>query len=310
MEPMKIYEFEKMNLKDAVVIDGFPSVGLVSTITANYIINTLGLRQIGIIDSPSFPALSIVRNSEPLSPVRIYAGENTSKENPLGEQIVVFVSEFVPPPHLTKQIATTMLKWFHENKCKLLITPEGLVSSNEMPPVENDEIPDEGQEFNNFDETTEEKPAQGGGQIENGVSVSLDPAETPLDPTGEFKGVNTYAVGSSEAARELLDENEILPLMNGAITGVAGVLLSEAQKTDCDVICLLAEAHKDFPDARAAAKVTEMIDRIVGINVDPEPLYAEAEAIEAQIKMMRTQAMPSVEAPPGERKPASQIMYG
>ena len=48
MEDIVIYELEKMNLKGAVVIDGFPSVGLVSSIVANFLINTLKLEQVGI----------------------------------------------------------------------------------------------------------------------------------------------------------------------------------------------------------------------------------------------------------------------
>ena len=50
-----IHELVKQKLKGAVLIDGFPSVGLVGTIVANFLINTLKLEQIGIIDSPKFP---------------------------------------------------------------------------------------------------------------------------------------------------------------------------------------------------------------------------------------------------------------
>ena len=73
MEEIKVYELRKVDLKGATVIDGFPSVGLVSSIVANYLINFLKLEQIGIMDSVYFPTVSLVRNSEPLNPVRIYA---------------------------------------------------------------------------------------------------------------------------------------------------------------------------------------------------------------------------------------------
>jgi len=49
MEALSITELKRMNLKDATVIDGFPSVGLVSSIVANYIVNSLELEQIGIL---------------------------------------------------------------------------------------------------------------------------------------------------------------------------------------------------------------------------------------------------------------------
>ena len=74
------------------------------------------------MDSGEFPALSVVHTGEPLSPVRIYAGDQ-----PTGQKIVVFVSEFKPKPHLINAISSAIMKWAGENHCKLLISPEGMV---------------------------------------------------------------------------------------------------------------------------------------------------------------------------------------
>ena len=71
-EDVEIYELKRMDVRGATVIDGFPSVGLVSSIVANYLINTLDLTQIGIMDSVYFPTVSLVRNvSEGLNRSRI-----------------------------------------------------------------------------------------------------------------------------------------------------------------------------------------------------------------------------------------------
>jgi len=72
VKDVEIIDFEDMDLQDATVIAGFPSIGLVSTIAANYLIDALNLKQIGCVRSPYFPALSVVHTGEPLSPVRIY----------------------------------------------------------------------------------------------------------------------------------------------------------------------------------------------------------------------------------------------
>ena len=48
MEDVSIVELKKEDLEGATVIDGFPGVGLVGSITANYLINTLKLEQIGL----------------------------------------------------------------------------------------------------------------------------------------------------------------------------------------------------------------------------------------------------------------------
>ncbi len=104
------------------MIAGFPSIGLVSTIAANYLIDALNLRQIGALDSGEFPALSVVHTGEPLSPVRIYAGEQQT-----GQKIVVFVSEFKPKPHLINSISSAIMKWAGSKQCRMLISPEGMV---------------------------------------------------------------------------------------------------------------------------------------------------------------------------------------
>ncbi len=79
---------------------------MVSTIAANYLIDALNLNQIGCMQSSHFPALSVVHTGEPLSPVRIYAGDRVT-----GDKIVVFVSEFKPKPHLINSISDAIMKW-------------------------------------------------------------------------------------------------------------------------------------------------------------------------------------------------------
>jgi uncharacterized protein len=119
---VEIIDFEDINLEGATVIAGFPSIGLVSTIAANYLIDALNLKQVGAINSPHFPALSVVHTGEPLSPVRIYAGQQNN-----GEKIVVFVSEFKPKPQLINSISAAIMQWVQTKKCKMLISPEGMV---------------------------------------------------------------------------------------------------------------------------------------------------------------------------------------
>ncbi len=121
-DKVEIVDFNEIDLEGATVIAGFPSIGLVSTIAANYLIDALNLKQIGALDSKDFPALSVVHTGEPLSPVRIYAGVQQS-----GHKIVVFVSEFKPKPHLINEISYAIMKWVNEKKCSLLISPEGMV---------------------------------------------------------------------------------------------------------------------------------------------------------------------------------------
>ena len=88
---------------------------------------------------------------------------------------------------------------------------------------------------------------------------------------------------------------------------MAGVLLNEGRKRDFDVVTLLAEAHPDFPDAKAAAIVLEAIDRILlGIEFDAKPLFEEAQRIEDHIREIRKQAVVGKD----DRGPPRPEMYG
>src|SRR5436309_12750083 len=123
MEGIQIYELKRMDLRGATVIDGFPSVGLVSSIVANYLINALSLTQIGIMDSVYVPTVALVRDAQPMNPVRIYAGPKVDDH----DQIVVFISEFQPPPNLINAIAATVRDWAQHARCHLPGRPAALL---------------------------------------------------------------------------------------------------------------------------------------------------------------------------------------
>ena len=259
-EDIEIYELKRMDIRGATVIDGFPSVGLVSSIVANYLINTLKLTQIGIMDSVYFPTVSLVREGTPNNPVRIYAGEKVGTGPSSMDQLVVFISEFQPPPNLVKPIASMMIDWAQDQRCKMLVSPEGLV-------IDRDSVD---------------------------VSAS---EETDLD---------VYGIGSTEWMREELKKNGVNEFIEGVITGVAGVLLNEGKRRDFNVATLLAEAHPDYPDARAAARVMELINKfLLHIDLDVKPLYQEAERIETQLKTIHKQTTEM--KTPGQHQPS---MYG
>ena len=256
MEGIQIYELKRMDLKGATVIDGFPSVGLVSSIVANYLINALNLTQIGIMDSVYFPTVALVRDGQPMNPVRIYAGPKREGS----DQVVVFISEFQPPPNMIKAIAATVLDWAQDARCNLLVCPEGLIVDQK----------------------------DDGGEDERQVEV--------------------YGIGSTDKAMAMLRHNKVTVFEEGVITGVAGVLLNEGRKRDFDVITLLSEAHPDYPDARAAARAIEVIDKLLArTEIDAKPLYEEAERIEMQLKSIHHQTE-AVKKPGGEVSRPS--MYG
>jgi uncharacterized protein len=86
-----MHRYKEMDLKDSTVINGFPSTSLINSIVASYLVNVLNLDQICGLDSDEFPPVSMIYDSKPKFPARIYADEKA--------KIVVFLSNL----HLTRQ---------------------------------------------------------------------------------------------------------------------------------------------------------------------------------------------------------------
>ncbi len=135
MVSVKIEEWEMLDCKDAVIIDGFPSVGAVSTIVASYIIDALGLKQVGVVESELVPPVAIIKEGQPLSPIRIYASPTQNGEDPQATErnVVVFISEFPLLAEMVRPMSEAMIKWGLSRGCSLLISPEGVGDQNGTP---------------------------------------------------------------------------------------------------------------------------------------------------------------------------------
>ena len=128
MPSVDVVDLKKVDLRNAVVIDGFPSVGLVSSIVANYLIALLKMEYIAVLDSDAFPTLSLIRNGEPLGPARIYARPDLKDGE---QQIVVFSTELQPSASLLRDIGTAILDFAIAQRCKLVISAGGLIIERE-----------------------------------------------------------------------------------------------------------------------------------------------------------------------------------
>jgi uncharacterized protein len=71
-----------------------------------------------------------------------------------------------------------------------------------------------------------------------------------------------YGTATKEATRKILEKGGIKLLEKAIIGGVTGALLSMSD--EIDMITLVAQAHKDYPEAGAAARLLETVDRVSG----------------------------------------------
>ena len=121
--------------------------------------------------------------------------------------------------------------------------------------------------------------------------ISLEGIPTKAERLEENRVPKVYGVGSTDNARAWLAGASVDALVQGIILGVSGVLLNEARFLNFDVVTLVAEFAPDMPDARAAARVIETIQRMLPeLKIDVEPLYQRATLIERQVRTMRNNA--------------------
>jgi uncharacterized protein len=119
-QPFVIKALKKMNLKGGTVIDGFATTGITNTIASECILHSINTQLIATIESSYFSQLSVVRNSIPYFPVRIYANEELKTS--------IFISEISIDPSLYFFIGNIMLNWAKDNECDLIISSSNIVN--------------------------------------------------------------------------------------------------------------------------------------------------------------------------------------
>ena len=239
-QSIKVQQIIEKDLKGSTFICGFPGVGLVGNIVANFLINNLKLEQIGIIDGPGFPSISVVKDGIPNHPMRLYSGEQTCN-NGKCNQIVICVSDFVPPSVLTRDLVVSIFDWAKEQGCTSFITGEGF----------------------------------------------------SIPPNNNQKETIIYGITSTESSKKWIADAKVTPFEFGTIGGFTGVMLNEGRLRSNNVLGLLAEVEEDIPDARAASKIIEAIDKLLlEIDLDPKPLLEEAASLERELKKV-TEQVPS-----------------
>ena len=77
------------------------------------------------------------------------------------------------------------------------------------------------------------------------------------------------------------------PLKEGLISGLTASLMLKSEALP--MTCLFAEAHTDLPDTEAAAKVVEVLNDYLGLNLDCKPLLEQAKKFETNLKTVLKQ---------------------
>ncbi len=117
----------KPKLKKPVLVEGFPGLGLVGTISASYLIEKLKMEPLGYITGEQFPPLAAVHNHRPLYPARMYYSQK--------HDLIVFISEFVIPIGAVNELAEKIHEFAKKHKVKKIISLGGIAIKGEQDEV-------------------------------------------------------------------------------------------------------------------------------------------------------------------------------
>ena len=219
------------DVKDAVVLEGSPELGLIGNILGWLLVEELKMKQIGYIDSKDFPPLAVLYKGIAIHPFRIYSTDG----------IVLFLSDFIVPPTVSYDMSNAIVDWMEKNNSKELITFNSMVV------------------------------------MEKSDSVA--------------------AAANSEDALKRLGNLDLPILPFGNVNGLSGSLLTRTATKDIPASCLFAEVLNQYPDPRAAASLVNVLNKMLNIEVNAEPLLKEADEIEDRLKELANRVQKEPESP-------------
>jgi uncharacterized protein len=112
---------EPLKSKNPLVIQGFPGIGLVGNITCQHIIEELGMKYMGSIDSRYFPPLAVLFNGIVYMPVRIYEAPD--------KDIVVIISDIPIHPTASYDISKVLIDWMQRIGVSNIVSIAGIATT-------------------------------------------------------------------------------------------------------------------------------------------------------------------------------------
>lgn len=237
---MKVKLEKKIN-KNATIIGGFPGIGLIGTITSEFLLEHLDAEFVGHFEYDEFPPTVAIHKGKLIHPMGIFYDK---KKN------IVIMHTIMNTNTLEWKISNAILNFYKDIQAKEIIFIEGIGSANEQ-----------------------EKPEP--------------------NPDVFFYTNND---------QKKLEKLGLKPLMESIIVGMTSSLLLKT-KTE-KLTCLFGQSHANLPDSKGAAKMIELLDKILGLDVDYKPLLKQAEIFETKIKGLLEKAKKT-----GQDKVKQQLNY-
>ncbi|NJE05501.1 proteasome assembly chaperone family protein [Thermococcus sp. M36] len=116
MENGKPVKLVLPEVKNPIFIEGYPGIGLVGHIAANFLARELEMEMIGYVESPFIPPMALILEGRPNPPLRFYGRDN----------VIVAVADIYVPPTLVNEIARELVGYLRDMNARKIISMGGI----------------------------------------------------------------------------------------------------------------------------------------------------------------------------------------
>ena len=268
----------KLKLNEPILIAGFPGPGLVGSISTNYIIDKLDMRQIACIESPFIVPGVIYTGGKLRHPFRLYANKQGN--------ICVLVCEAPILIQGIYSVLDTVMKWSINNGIKEVLVLEGIPFQG-MPTADRQPI-------------VLSSDSSSGNEIQreiDTITTNQQQQQQKQDKNNNNNNIQKYFK------------------QNTFIGGISGGLLSACLSNEIQCTALLIPTSSGIPDPDGAAIIVESIGKVTrnrNLDTDARQLREQGaelkKRMEEIIRSIREQQLQQQGVGVGQEQ--QQLMYG
>ncbi|MDP2749815.1 MAG: PAC2 family protein [Nanoarchaeota archaeon] len=107
----------------------------------------------------------------------------------------------------------------------------------------------------------------------------------------KIEDIKTLYCGNNETSENKLNALGAEKLNESILMGIVPALMLKNQE---NLTCIFAETYSNLPDSKAAAKLVQILDKYLGLDVDYKPLVDMAEKFEIKLKSILEKSQKAV----------------
>jgi len=122
LDGVEIVELEPIEGEGLIFIEGFPDVGLVGAIATSFLVDRLGMKEVGYIDVEALPPIISIRDGSVKELIRIYRKD----------RLIAIVSDLPLPAAMVKSFSQRLMDWIQSKRPELFISLTGIPEPNRL----------------------------------------------------------------------------------------------------------------------------------------------------------------------------------